>query len=156
MDAWSNSGMRPLRIRTKHQQATPLLVLLSFFVVVAFFFQIPFTFFALLFLSRCKIAVTQTRGHIAGSSPSSPLRLVPLILSREDLQPFLQSSTRFFFCANNFKISPRWDSNSKTNAVTGGHGSQDPRCTQKPSSFFFSKSKSKSHLGGIRTPGPTL
>ena len=52
-------------------------------VLVSFFFPIPFIVFAL--LSLPPLVVTQIRGHIAGSSPPSPLRwYVPSFLSREE------------------------------------------------------------------------
>ena len=41
--------------------------------------------------------VTQIRGLKAGSSPSSPLRRMPLLLSARRLEPFLPSSTRTEF-----------------------------------------------------------
>ena len=86
------------------------------------------------FFSLSFLVVTQIRGHIAGSSPPSPLRLI--FIARR-FQLFLPSSTRVELClptlralsssvdpffsfsssifANMFKISPRRDSNSRTN-----------------------------------------
>ena len=46
------------------------------------------------FFSLSLLVVTQIRGHIAGSSPSSPLRFVPFIFIARRLQPFFPSSTR--------------------------------------------------------------
>ena len=79
--------------------------------------------------------VTQIRGHIAGSPSPSPLRYVPSFLSREEFSAFssLVDSRRIvpihaarrsqqlilvFFCTftNKVKISPRWESDSRTNA----------------------------------------
>ena len=76
--------------------------------------------------------------YVAGSSPS-PLRFVPFIFIARRLPPFLPSSTRvdcaypryeafsaviLFVFANKLKISPRWYSNSRTNAtaVAAFHG----------------------------------
>ena len=56
------------------------------------FFSISLIISALLFLSL--LVVTQTRGHIADSSPPSPLRFVPRIFVARRLQRFLPSSTR--------------------------------------------------------------
>ena len=46
------------------------------------------------YCSLSLVAVTQIRGHIAGSYPPSPLRIMPLIFIAKILQPFLPSSTR--------------------------------------------------------------
>ena len=62
-----------------------------------FFFRIPFTIFALLFLSLLLIVVTQIRGHMAGSFPSS-LRFVPCIFIERRFELFLPSSTRVELC----------------------------------------------------------
>ena len=77
------------------------------------------------------LVVTQIRGHIAGSSPPLPaLRFVPCFFIARRFQLFLPSSTRvelfllalgalsswsFLIFANNFRISPQRDSNSRTN-----------------------------------------
>ena len=49
-------------------------------------------------LSPSLPVVTQIRGHIAGSSPPSPLRHVPSFLSREIIHHFLPSSTGVKLC----------------------------------------------------------
>ena len=82
--------------------------------------------FALLFSLQ---VVTQIRGHIAGSSSSSPIRFVPCIIIAKIFRFFSPSSTRvelylptvgalrsfLHIFANKFKILPRRDSNSRIN-----------------------------------------
>ena len=62
-------------------------------VFVFVFFSIPFVIFALLF-SLSLLVITQTWGHVAGSSPSSPQRFGPRIFIARRLEPVLPSSTR--------------------------------------------------------------
>ena len=87
------------------------------------------------FPSNLLSSLTQIRGHMTGSSPPSPPRFVRYILIARRLPLFLPSSTRvelclthakrsqqlilFTFFKNNFKISPRRDSNSRTNTIRG-------------------------------------
>ena len=85
-------------------------------------------------LSLLLIVVTQIRGHIAGSSPPSPLRFVPCIIYREKISALSSlvglrrtavltharhSATVVdpFIFANKLKISSRRDSNSRTNTI---------------------------------------
>ena len=94
---------------------------------------IPFVILALLLPSL--LVVTQIRGHIGGPPPPSPLRYnnAFTFIARR-IQHFLPSSTRvdlylptllgalssLSFCCifvNKVKISPRWESNSRTNAT---------------------------------------
>ena len=79
------------------------------------------------------LVVTQIRGHKTGPFPPSPLRFVPCIFIAGRFQIFLPSSTRvelflptlhalsswsvLYFFGNKFKISPRRDSNSRTNTI---------------------------------------
>ena len=56
--------------------------------------HIPFTIFVPLFLSLLLMVVPQIRGHIARSSPSSPLRFGLCIFIARRLQTFLPWSTR--------------------------------------------------------------
>ena len=92
---------------------------------------IPFLMFALLFLSL--LVVTQIRGHIAGSSPPIPTTVRALhfyrdntsaLSSRVDSHRIVLTHARrsqqlililYVYIANKFKISPRRDSNSRTN-----------------------------------------
>ena len=83
------------------------------------------------FCSLSLLVVTQIRGHIAGSSAPLPTTLRALHFYREKISALssLVDSRRivltharrsqqlilFFFCKNTFKISPRRDSNSRTN-----------------------------------------
>ena len=84
------------------------------------------------FLSLLLIVAAQIRGHIAGSSPPLPTTVSALhFSSREHFIPFflrrlasngayprlvLSAVDSFFFLfANQFTISPRWDSNSSIN-----------------------------------------
>ena len=94
------------------------------------FFSIPFIIFAPLF---SLLVVTQIRGHIAGSSPPLPTTIRALHFFRENISALSslvysrrivltharrsQQLILFFllFFANKFKISPRRDSNSRTN-----------------------------------------
>ena len=50
---------------------------LFFYYIYIFFLLIPFIIFAHLLLSLLPTRISQIRGHIAGSSPSFPLRYVP-------------------------------------------------------------------------------
>ena len=79
------------------------------------------------------LVVPQIWGHIAGSSPPSPLRFKPFIFIARRLQPFPPSSTRVELCL----------------PTLGALSSL---------SFFFHifQTDSKPHHCGIRTPGPTL
>ena len=77
--------------------------------------------------------VTQIRGHIAGSSPPLPTTVSALYFYREKISALssLVDSSRivltharcsqqlilFYFFENKFKISPRRDSNSRTNTI---------------------------------------
>ena len=94
------------------------------------FLSIPSIVFAQLFSLPLIIVVTQIRGHIAGSCSPYPLLFVPCIFIAIRFQLFLPSSTRvelcfptvgalnscsYFIFASKFKISPRRDSNSRTN-----------------------------------------
>ena len=82
------------------------------------------------FFSLSLLVVSQILGHIAGSSPPPHYGSCLAFLSREDFSPFfprrlasncayprwaLSAVDPFFFSANNFKMSPRRDSNSRTN-----------------------------------------
>ena len=58
-----------------------------------FFFNMPFIFHRASFLSPL-LVVTQIRGHVAGSSPPSPVRFVPCIFIARRLWPLLLSPTR--------------------------------------------------------------
>ena len=104
-----------------------------------FLFSMSFIILALLFsLSLLRIVVAQIRGPIAGSSPPLPTTVRALLFCRKKISTLLSSLvdshrsvlTRaingrsqqlilFFFCfnvfANKFGISPRRDSNSRTN-----------------------------------------
>ena len=51
------------------------------------------------FFSISLLVVTQIQGHIAGSSPPSPLRLVPCNFIARRYQLFLPSSTCVEYCA---------------------------------------------------------
>ena len=111
----------PLRMRTVY--------------LYTLFFSIPFIILAfLLSPSLAVVVVAQIRGHIAGPPPPSPLRYVPLFLSREEFSNLfprrLASNCAYprckafsavdpFFCIFSYtvKISPQWESNSRTNAL---------------------------------------
>ena len=107
-------------------------------ILIFFFFQ---TFFHPIHYLRPSIisllVVTQIQGHIAGFSSPLPTKVRALHFSREKISA-LPSSTRvelclltlgalsswssffyhfFFIFANRFKISPRRDSNSRTNTI---------------------------------------
>ena len=87
-------------------------------------------------LSLSLLVVTQIRGHIAGSSPSSPLRFRALLFYRDNILglSYLVHSRRIvliharrcpllivflvkFFYASKFVISPRWNPKSQTNTT---------------------------------------
>ena len=95
---------------------------------VAYFllFSIPFTIFALLFSLPPIIVGTQIRGHVAlGFVPCTFYRekisaLYSLVDSRRIVLTHARRSQQlilFFIFANRFKISPRRDSNSRTNTI---------------------------------------
>ena len=63
----------------------------------SFFFPHPIYIFALLFFLFL-LVVTLMQGHIAGSSPPSPLRFVPCICIARRFKVFLPSSTRVELC----------------------------------------------------------
>ena len=96
------------------------------------FFSIPFVVFAFFSLSLLSIFVTQIRGHIAGSSPRSPLLFLPFIFVTGRHEPFFPSSTRVelrlpilyrraqqlvLFFTNISEISLRRELNSRANAI---------------------------------------
>ena len=58
----------------------------------------PISYLRPSFYSLSLLVVTQIRGHIAGSSPPSPLRFVPRIFIAKIFQLFLPSSTRVELC----------------------------------------------------------
>ena len=103
--AHSRSGDKLLGIRVIHKlymcvckKGTPLG--LSFFLYLPgiYSFHPLLIIFALLFYSLSLLVVTQIRGHIAGSSPPTPLRFVPCIFIGRRFQLFLPSSTRIDLC----------------------------------------------------------
>ena len=112
---WMSAGIKKPALKNTHTRP--------------FFFAIPFL--SSPFCSLSLLVVTQIRGHIAGFPPPYPLRFVPCIFYREKISALssLVDSRRivltharrsqqlilFFFLANKFKISPRRDSNSRTN-----------------------------------------
>ena len=87
------TGAASTAFSSSHQKTRDVDVIYMFL-----FFFIPFIIPAL--PSRSLPVITQIRGHIAGPSPSSPLRYVPSSLSRKD-------PTIFFPCrfASNCDIS---------------------------------------------------
>ena len=89
--------------------------------------------------------VTQVRGHIVGSFPSSPLRFVPCIfIARRLKRPFFSHRLAW-----NFAPLP----------ALGALSAVDPLLFLFSSFFFvffFLRICSKSYHGGIGTPGPTL
>ena len=58
--------------------------------IAGFWFPPPSHVLSSPFFSLSHVVVTQIRGHIACSSPPSPLRAVPIIIARR-LQPYLSS-----------------------------------------------------------------
>ena len=100
-----------------------------------FYLLILFIMFALL-LPSSLLVVTQIRGHIAGSSPPSPPRLVPFtffsLFLAGRLLPFLPSSTRV-----ELRLPTLY-------ALSAVHPF-----------LIFLQINSKSHTGQLRTPGPT-
>ena len=102
-----------------------------------FFFVHPMCYLrpSFLFPSYSTVTVTQIRGHIAGSSPPSPLRFEPCILSREDFSSSLVDSRRIVL----------------THAMYSSRRSQ-----QLILFIVILQINSKSHHGGIRTHGPLL
>ena len=95
-------------------------------------FFIQFIMFALTFSLPPTVVVTQIRGHIAGSSSPLPTTVRALHFYREKISALSSlvdsrriaptqaidalSSWSFSIFAKKFTISPRWDSNSRTNA----------------------------------------
>ena len=73
-----------------------LLRALAFFLL--FSISIPFSLLSSPFYALSLLVATQIRGHIAGSSPPSPLRFVPSIFIARRFQLFLPSSTRVELC----------------------------------------------------------
>ena len=96
-----------------------------------FFFFLPSHLLSSPFCSLSLLVVTQIRGHIVGSSPHLPTTVRALHFYREKISAVssLVDSRRivltharlsqqlilFLFFAKKFKISPRRDSNSRTN-----------------------------------------
>ena len=125
----------------------------------AFCFVFCIQFIILALLLSCSLpVVNQIRGHIAGLFPPSPLRYVPSFSSREYFSIFLPSSTRVqlylhrypvativgtlssgsvfcIFAKNKVKISPRWESNSRTNAIY--NAALTPSSTIEVHQIFF-------------------
>ena len=96
----------------------------------SFLHIVPCLFFALLYARP--LGVTQIWGHIAGAYLPLPPQLRALrFLSRQDLQPFLPSSTRVEVRLPTLGALSSWF-------------------------LFFCFKNSHSHRGGIRTPGSTL
>ena len=99
-----------------------------------FFSSIPFIYYLRclrpsVFFFPSLLAVTQIRGHIAGSSPPLPTTIRVLYFYREETLA-LPSSTRV-----EMRLPP---------TLRGAHSSSS-------SSFFFCKNAKSDH-GGIRTP----
>ena len=84
------------------------------------------------------VVATQIRGHIAGSSPPSPLRFMPCIFVARRLQPFLPLSTRVELRVPSLLIGVL------------------SSCYVVGRSFSIFGKKTKSYLAEIRTPRPTL
>ena len=103
------------------------------FAFFLFFFPILFIIFRLFSLSL--LVITQLRGHIAGSSPPSPLRTVRALHS---------------YRAKISALSSLVDSRP----IVPTHATVYRRSQQ--SILLFQQINSKSHHGGIRTPGPTI
>ena len=85
------------------------------------------------FYSLSLLVVTQIRGHIAGSSPPLPTTVRALNFYREEISALSslvytrrivltharrsQQLILLFIFAHNFKMSPRRNSNSRTNTI---------------------------------------